>query len=180
MPNGAWSLRTRWPCSTRATTGCLKTVVLSAEGADYEPSDVGQFKGWIRCGLYPRLKLLWGRASHRRQDYSVLRVFSVRLPVRCKRGALSVNRRPPAKGSYAEQREQIEKLKKEMTMKTLQESNGTSSSIRLGMMLCILTGCAVALIGVWTKQDPVGIGVLVAMLIAPITAGKVAQKGKEA
>ena len=64
-------------------------------------------------------------------------------------------------------------------MKLLNEENGTPSSIRFGMLACILTGCAVALLATWKGQDAVGTGVLVAMLIAPVTAGKVAQKKNE-
>ena len=59
------------------------------------------------------------------------------------------------------------------------DKNGSTSSMRLAMFICVLTGCGVALLGVWKGQDAVGIAVLVAALIAPVVGGKVAQKGKE-
>lgn len=64
-------------------------------------------------------------------------------------------------------------------MNELLKPDGSVSSMRVCMIMCVVTGCITALLGVWTKQDPVGIGVLVAMLIAPVVGGKVAQKGKE-
>ena len=64
-------------------------------------------------------------------------------------------------------------------MKMLQEDNGTPSSMRIAMLLCVITGCTVAILGTWKGQDAVGLGVLVAGLIAPVTAGKVMQKGAE-
>ena len=64
-------------------------------------------------------------------------------------------------------------------MKTLEDKHGNPSSIRSGMLLCVATGCAVALMGVYLDRDMVGLGVLVAGLIAPITACKAYQKGSE-
>ena len=57
--------------------------------------------------------------------------------------------------------------------------NGKGSSVRVSMMLCVITACAVAIIATLKGQDPVGTGVLVAALLATGIGGKVIQKPKE-
>ena len=83
-------------------------------------------------------------------------------------------------GSYAEQREQIEKAKKEKAMnKGLLESDGSTSSTRVAMFLCVLTGCAVAVLGVWRGLDLVGLATLSTGLVSAGMGFKVWQKSKE-
>ena len=64
-------------------------------------------------------------------------------------------------------------------MKILQENNGNYSSIRAVMVLCALTACAVALLGVYMGRDLLGLTTLVTGLVGAPVAGKVVQKGKE-
>jgi len=64
-------------------------------------------------------------------------------------------------------------------MSDLLKPSGETSSIRVSMFICVLTGCSVAVIGVLNNQDLVGLGVLVGTLIGVGIGGKVAQKSKE-
>lgn len=65
-------------------------------------------------------------------------------------------------------------------MKILQEDNGNTSSARLGMFICVCSGCFTAILGVYKGVDLVGLGVLVGVLLGAGIGGKVYQKGKEA
>ena len=64
-------------------------------------------------------------------------------------------------------------------MKLLQDNGGNESSMRLGMFICILTGCGIAIMGVYLNRDLIGISSLVLTLVGAGIGGKVMQKGKE-
>ncbi len=65
-------------------------------------------------------------------------------------------------------------------MKGLLEENGKTSSTRISMFLCVATGCAVALLGVWKgESDLVGLAALSGGLVSAGMGFKVWQKGKE-
>ena len=70
-------------------------------------------------------------------------------------------------------------------MKGLLETNGKTSSTRVAMLMCVATGCAVALMGVYSAAKPgatsdlTQVAFLSGALIASGLAGKVVQHGKE-
>ena len=64
-------------------------------------------------------------------------------------------------------------------MTYLREKDGTKSSVRLAMFICVLTGCGIAIIGVYLGRDLLGLSGLVLTLVGAGLGGKVWQKGLE-
>ena len=66
-----------------------------------------------------------------------------------------------------------------MNNKLLSEKDGTPSSARVSMMLCVVTACVISAVGVWKEIDLTSLGVLVGVLLGAGIGGKVMQKGAE-
>lgn len=70
-------------------------------------------------------------------------------------------------------------------MQGLLEQNGKTSSMRAMMLICVVTGCAVALMGAYAAMQPgatldlTSFAILSGSVMAVGVGGKVAQKGKE-
>jgi len=64
-------------------------------------------------------------------------------------------------------------------MKMMQDKDGNTSSIRAAMFFCVITGCAVAVMGVYLDRELLGLASLVTGLVGAGFAGKAYQKGKE-
>ena len=64
-------------------------------------------------------------------------------------------------------------------MKGLLEEKGKTSSMRVGMLLCIATACYIAILAVYRGSDIVGVTSLVVVLLGGGIGGKVMQKGNE-
>lgn len=65
-------------------------------------------------------------------------------------------------------------------MNAFSEKDGKTSATRLNMLICTLTGCAVALIGILRGTDDLlGLGILCTGIIGTGVTGKVIQKGRE-
>ena len=64
-------------------------------------------------------------------------------------------------------------------MKMLQDNKGNASSMRLAFLMCVITGCGLAVMGVYLNRDLLGVAGLVASLITPMSGFKAYQKGSE-
>ena len=61
----------------------------------------------------------------------------------------------------------------------LKDTNGVTSSVRVGMMICILTASGLAFFGLHKGVDLTSLGLLCGTFLAAGIGGKVYQKGKE-
>ena len=64
-------------------------------------------------------------------------------------------------------------------MSGLLDSNGKTSSTRVAMFISVLTGCFVAVLGVYKGCDLIGLTTLSSGLVASGMGFKALQKGKE-
>lgn len=64
-------------------------------------------------------------------------------------------------------------------MKLLSEANGNKSSARVAMMICVISACVCAILGVWLKSELLGLAALVSGMISSSMGFKAYQKGKE-
>ncbi|MHC5062166.1 MAG: hypothetical protein ACYTFK_13970 [Planctomycetota bacterium] len=64
-------------------------------------------------------------------------------------------------------------------MKGLLRQGGETSAVRVAMFICIITGCAVGVIGLYKGSDLLTLSGLVATYLTAGIGGKVAQKFKE-
>lgn len=70
-------------------------------------------------------------------------------------------------------------------MQGVLDPKGKTSSVRAAMLLCVVTGCIVALMGTYAAMQPgatidlIQVAALSGSVMAVGVGGKVAQKGKE-
>ena len=64
-------------------------------------------------------------------------------------------------------------------MSELLKADGSVSSMRVAMFICVITGCAVGVIGLYKGSDLLTLSGLVATYLAAGIGGKVIQKSKE-
>jgi len=64
-------------------------------------------------------------------------------------------------------------------MKMMQDDKGNTSSMRAGMFIAVVSGCAVSIMGVYLDRDLFGISTLAIGLVSAGLGFKALQKGKE-
>jgi len=56
---------------------------------------------------------------------------------------------------------------------------GNVSSVRVMGLICVITACAISIMGVYLGRDLTALGILVGALLVPAFGGKVLQKKQE-
>ena len=64
-------------------------------------------------------------------------------------------------------------------MSGLLKEKGTTSTMRVAMLICTISACGVAFLGVWKDSNLIGLGVVVSGMLASGFTGKVVQKKEE-